>query len=66
MGLFVTLGSYSREALDLERVRRDMRLCTGADVVGLTLSRCDDLPQPWRARLPLRHVYEADREPEGR
>lgn len=66
MGLFVTLGSYSKEALDLERVRQDMRLFGGADIVALTLEHYEGLPQRWQSRFPLRQVYVVDREAGGR
>lgn len=64
MALFVTLGGYSRDALDLERVRQDLRLFSGADIVRLALEHYDRLPQRWRSRLPLRTVYVVDRESE--
>ncbi|GEO96998.1 hypothetical protein KTU01_31210 [Kocuria turfanensis] len=66
LGLFVTMGSYSRDAVDLERVRQDLRLLTGQDVVEMTLRHYKDLPQKWRSRMPLREVYVVDRESEGR
>ena len=66
LGLFVTMGSYSRDAVDLERVRQDLRLLTGQDVVEMSLQHYKDLPQKWRSRMPLREVYVVDREAERR
>lgn len=35
LGLFVTLGSYSKDALHIERTRQDLRLINGKDLVDL-------------------------------
>ncbi|MDC5696452.1 restriction endonuclease [Intrasporangium calvum] len=64
LGLFVTLGTYSRDALELERERQNLRLFSGADITTLTLDNYSSLPGRWRARLPLRQVLVVDREPE--
>jgi len=66
LGLFVTLGNYSREATALEQERQHVRLLGGSDVVELTLAHYDRLPERWRARIPLRRIYVVDREAEGR
>ncbi len=55
-GLFFTLGSYSAEALAVERERQNLRLFSGADITDLTLHHYDDLPPKWRTKLPLRRV----------
>lgn len=66
LGLFMTLGSYSSEAVGLERERQNLRLLSGADVVSLTLSHYDKLPERWQTRLPLRAVFAVARDDEGR
>lgn len=53
LALFVTLGSYSREALALERHRPGIRLLTGEDVVTLVLEHYSQLPERWRLVIPL-------------
>lgn len=63
LGLFVTLGTYSKDALDLERERQNLRLFSGAEIMTLTLDNYASLPPHWRARLPLRQVFVVDREP---
>ncbi|CCH74167.1 Restriction endonuclease [Nostocoides australiense Ben110] len=63
-GLFVTLGSFSADAVALERERQNLRLFSGADVTNLTLAHYDDLPARWRTRMPLRRVLVVDRDPE--
>lgn len=62
LSLFVTLGSYSRDALGIERVRQGLRLISGEDVVDLVLRHYDDLSPRWRARLPLTPVLVVDDE----
>jgi len=53
LALFVTLGTYSREALALERQRPGIRLLTGEDVVSLVLEYYSQLPQRWLSLIPL-------------
>lgn len=53
LSLFVTLGSYSRDALAIERQRPGLRLLTGEDVVSLVLENYAQLPERWRAVIPL-------------
>lgn len=66
LGLYVTLGAYSSDAISLERERHQLRLLSGKDVVDLVLTHYSALPPQWRARVPLRQVYVVDREGEGR
>lgn len=54
--LFVTLGSYSRDAISIERQRPGLRLVSGEDVVSLVLDNYGTLPERWRARIPLTSV----------
>lgn len=65
LGLYVSLGAYSKDAIDLERERQNLRLFGGAEITDLTLEHYSDLPPKWRSRLPLRQVYVVDREPEA-
>lgn len=51
--VFVTLGSYSRDALALERQRPGLRLITGEDIVSLILENYSKLPERWRSLMPL-------------
>lgn len=64
-GLYVTLGSFSADAISLERERQNLRLSSGADVTSLTLDHYDALPPPWRGRMPLGRVLVVDRDPEA-
>lgn len=60
LSLFVTLGSYSRDALSIERVRQGLRLINGEELVDLALRNYDHLSTVWRARFPLRSVLVVD------
>ena len=53
LALFVTLGTYSRDAQALERQRSGIRLLTGEDIVTLVLEHYSALPERWRAVIPL-------------
>ena len=65
VGLFVTLGTYSKDAFDLERERQSLRLFTGADLTDLVLKHYEALPSRWRALIPLRPVLVVDRDPQA-
>lgn len=60
LSLFVTLGSYSKQALAIERQRSGLRLLNGEDVVGLVLQHYDALGVRWRTRMPLTSVLVVD------
>lgn len=65
VGLFVTLGTFSKDAVDLERERQSLRLFGSADLTRLTLEHYQRLPHRWRERLPLRSLLVVDRPPES-
>lgn len=54
--LFFTLGTYSREALAIERQRPGLRLLSGEDIVTLVMDNYDKLPERWRRTIPLTAV----------
>jgi restriction system protein len=62
LGLFVTLGAYSTDALHLERTRQNLRLVNGAQLVDLILEHYEGLDPAWKRHVPLRHIYAVDRE----
>jgi restriction system protein len=64
LGLFVTLGSYSKDAVNLGRNRQDLRLINGNELVGLVLEHYEHFLPEWKRMLPMRSVYVVDREPE--
>lgn len=65
LGLFVTLGSYSADALHLERTRQDLRLVNGSQLVDLIFEHYEGLDAEWKRLLPLRQVYAVDRDAGG-
>lgn len=65
LGLFVTLGSYSKDAVNLGRTRQDLRLITGTDLVKLIVDHYGQFDPEWKRLLPMRRVYVVDRDPEG-
>lgn len=62
LGLFVTLGAYSKEARNVERERQNLRLFDGSDVTRLTLEHYAELPARWPKVIPLRSVLVVDRD----
>ncbi|MFB6720181.1 restriction endonuclease [Kribbella sp. NPDC056345] len=60
LGLFVTLGAFSREAHGIERANRRLRLVGGEDLVDLVLQHYSKLTAQWRLRIPLATVLAVD------
>lgn len=54
--LFFTLGTYSRDALAIERQRPGLRLLSGEDIVTLIMDNYAELPERWRRVIPLSTV----------
>ncbi len=65
LGLFITLGSFSKDAVHIGRTRHDLRLVNGNEFVDLVLEHYEKLSSEWKRMLPLRSLYAVDREPEG-
>jgi restriction system protein len=62
-GLFVTLGSFSKEAQALGRTRQDLRLISGTELVSLIFEHYERFDTRWKSLLPMRRVYVVDRDP---
>lgn len=60
LSLFVTLGSYSKEARAIERQRTGLRLINGEDVITLVLQNYSVLAARWRNRIPLTPLLVVD------
>lgn len=56
LALFVTLGTYTKDAAAIERTRSGLRLLSGEDVVSLVLENYDKLSERWRQVVPLTSV----------
>ncbi|HAP77951.1 MAG TPA: restriction endonuclease [Acidimicrobiaceae bacterium] len=65
LGLFVTLGGYSTDAIHLERTRQNLRLLTGTQLIDLIFEYYESLDPEWKRMLPLRRVYAVDRDVSG-
>ena len=59
-GLFVTLGSFSRQSIELERNRPKLRLIDGEQLVELIQENYGTLSPSYRAIIPLRQIYVPD------
>lgn len=62
LGLFVTLGSFSKDALHIERTRQDLRLINGKELVDLVFAHYEQLDPAYKRILPMRSVYVVRRE----
>ena len=60
LGLFVTLGGYSTDAVHLERTRQNLRLITGTQLIDLIFEHYEQLDAEWKQLIPLRRVYAID------
>ena len=59
-GLFITLGSFSKEVVVLERTRPTLRLISGGQLVDLLLEHYDRLSPRYRSIIPLKQIYVPD------
>lgn len=59
-GLFITLGSFSRQSIDLERNRPKLRLIDGEEFVELVLENYARLSPRYRTMIPLKQIYVPD------
>jgi restriction system protein len=62
LGLFVTLGAYSKDAQHLGRTRQDLRLINGNELVDLIFEHYEQFSPEYKRLLPMRSVYVVDRE----
>ena len=59
-GLFVSLGSFSRGGMELERNRAKLRLIDGEQFVELVLANYSRLSARYRSLIPLKQIYVPD------
>jgi restriction system protein len=59
-GLFITLGSFGRQSIDLERNRPKLRLIDGEQLVELVLENYARLAPRYRTMIPLKQIYVPD------
>lgn len=59
-GLFVTMGGYTRQALDFARSKSNLRLIDGQELVDLLLEHYERFDPGIKAQLPLKRLYVPD------
>jgi restriction system protein len=59
-GLFITLGSFSRQSIELERNRPKLRLIDGEQFVDLVMQHYPQLAPRYRSMIPLKQIYVPD------
>lgn len=59
-GLFISLGSFSRQSVELERNRPKLRLIDGEEFVDLLLENYGRLSPRYRSMIPLKQIYIPD------
>ena len=59
-GLFISLGSFSRQSIDLERNRPKLRLIDGDQLVELVLENYARLATRYQTMIPLKQIYVPD------
>lgn len=65
LGLFVTLGAYSKDAQHISRTRQDLRLINGNELVDLIFEHYAQFNPEYKQLLPMRSVYVVDAAPEA-
>lgn len=56
-GLFITLGTYTKQALNTARNKSNLRLIDGDDLVSLVLNHYEQFDSKYKGMLPLKRVY---------
>lgn len=56
-GLFVTLGSFSKDARELDRSKPNLRLVDGEQLVDLIFRHYESFEPRYQALLPLKRIY---------
>jgi restriction system protein len=60
LGLFVTLGRFTNDALNLGKDRTNLRLIDGQELVDLIFEHYEDFSPEYKRQLPMRRVYVPD------
>lgn len=56
-GLYVTLGSYTKDAREYGRLKSNLRLVDGDQLVGLIFEHYQNFDPRYQALLPLKRIY---------
>jgi len=63
-GLFVTLGTFTNQAITFARNKSNLRLIDGDELVDLILQHYEQFDSRYKGLLPLKHVYIPDEQAE--
>ena len=58
--LYVTTGSFTKDAMTIERQNTSLRLIAGSDFAHLLIANYPKMPEKWRKIIPLRPVLAVD------
>ncbi len=58
--LYITTGSFTRDAQMIERQNSSLRLISGSELAALVIANYAKLPERWRKVMPLRPVMAVD------
>jgi restriction system protein len=64
-GLFVTLGTFTSQAIQFARGKSNLRLVNGDALVDLVLEHYEALDSKYKGVIPLRRVYIPESAPSG-
>ncbi len=56
-GLFVTLGSFTKQAEDFAKSKPNLRLINGEELIKLILEHYEDFDSKYKAMIPMKKVY---------
>jgi restriction system protein len=64
-GLFVTLGTFTNQAVTFARNKNNLRLIDADDLVDLILQHYEQFDSSYKGLLPLKRVYIPDERAEA-
>ncbi|GLB28160.1 hypothetical protein LAD12857_00830 [Lacrimispora amygdalina] len=56
-GLFITLGDFTKQAMDFAKTKTNLRLMDGQEFVNIILKNYEKLDSKYKAIIPLKNVY---------
>ena len=56
-GLFITLGDFTKQAMDFAKTKTNLRLMDGREFVNIILKNYEKLDSKYKAIIPLKNVY---------
>lgn len=56
-GLFITLGNFSKKAIEFAKSKSNLRIINGDELIELILKHYDKLDSKYKALIPLKNIY---------